>query len=184
MIPTTTRVPLLGATLLLEGDYLDVVARRVKHERAIVVGGVLRPEPRRSIVLGAGLDGLGVEGVDLGTGCRRRSAIISVGPVSPHMACITTQQWAATRKKKTLTAGKRHVRGGVGLLGLPHDPEVGVDPVVGAEADGGAEPHGLLVAQRREGGQVEGDDLVEVGLEDREADVVEDHVGRDAGFLG
>jgi hypothetical protein len=47
-------------------DRFDVVAVGIEHERAVVVGVVLRTQPRRAVVLPAGGQCCAVEGIDAG----------------------------------------------------------------------------------------------------------------------
>ena len=48
-------------------DGLDVVASRVLEEGAVVVGMIIGPDPRSTVVLGPGLESGGVEFVDRGS---------------------------------------------------------------------------------------------------------------------
>src|SRR5437868_12212148 len=51
----------------------DLVAVRIKNERAVIIGVIMRPEPRLAVIGAAGGHGRSMESIDIGTPLRGKS---------------------------------------------------------------------------------------------------------------
>ncbi len=61
-------------------DGLNVVASRVDEEGPVVVGMIIRPDPRGTVVLGPGLESGGMEFIDRGSVFTRDESVKKKSP--------------------------------------------------------------------------------------------------------